>query len=297
MTDALRSRPGSASPPRGTTRCRTCRRRCSHRCIPAPREPVGSRRPRAAVPDGAHRAGDGGRAVDRRPWPGARHPARCGARRPSCAPSGSSARSARRRGSTSRTNPCRPRVRTSRTPRCRKPSTTQAEGIPRLTTETGAGQWGSRTCVRVRAVRSRVQGVHGARVVRAEAVPSHSHGDVGRAKSCRHRSTTPTTPGSLGIAISDAVRDAAARDDSHYSLGSVLNHVLLHQTVIGLEAKEQLALAGEERPDVVIGVVRWRVESRRHRAAVHDRYLRFACSRSSRRRVRRSPRVVRVRLR
>ena len=63
----------------------------------------------------------------------------------------------------------------------------------------------------------------------------------------------PDHPGSLGTAISDAVRDAATRDDSHYSLGSVLNHVLLHQTVIGLEAKEQLALAGEERPDIIIG--------------------------------------------
>jgi tryptophan synthase beta chain len=62
----------------------------------------------------------------------------------------------------------------------------------------------------------------------------------------------PSSPGSLGLAISDAVRDAATRDDSHYSLGSVLNHVLLHQTVIGLEAKEQLALADETRPDVVI---------------------------------------------
>src|SRR5579864_8188519 len=63
----------------------------------------------------------------------------------------------------------------------------------------------------------------------------------------------PDHPGSLGTAISDAVRDAAGRADSHYSLGSVLNHVLLHQTVIGLEAKEQLALAGEERPDIIIG--------------------------------------------
>jgi tryptophan synthase beta chain len=63
----------------------------------------------------------------------------------------------------------------------------------------------------------------------------------------------PKHPGSLGLAISDAVRDAATRDDSHYALGSVLNHVLLHQTVIGLEAKEQLALAGESAPDVVIG--------------------------------------------
>ncbi len=63
----------------------------------------------------------------------------------------------------------------------------------------------------------------------------------------------PGHPGSLGSAISDAVRDAVGRVDSHYALGSVLNHVLLHQTVIGLEAKEQLALAGEERPDVIIG--------------------------------------------
>src|SRR2546421_12658216 len=63
----------------------------------------------------------------------------------------------------------------------------------------------------------------------------------------------PDHPGSLGLAISDAVRDAASRDDTHYSLGSVLNHVLLHQTIIGLEAKEQLALAGETEPDVVVG--------------------------------------------
>jgi tryptophan synthase beta chain len=62
----------------------------------------------------------------------------------------------------------------------------------------------------------------------------------------------PEHPGSLGTAISDAVRDAAGRDDTHYSLGSVLNHVLLHQTVIGLEAREQLELAGERLPDVVI---------------------------------------------
>jgi tryptophan synthase beta chain len=62
----------------------------------------------------------------------------------------------------------------------------------------------------------------------------------------------PASPGSLGLAISDAVADAAGRSDSHYSLGSVLNHVLLHQTVIGLEAREQLVLAGEDRPDVVL---------------------------------------------
>jgi tryptophan synthase beta chain len=62
----------------------------------------------------------------------------------------------------------------------------------------------------------------------------------------------PDSPGSLGIAISEAVEDAAGREDTSYALGSVLNHVLLHQTVIGLEAKEQMAIAGDY-PDVVIG--------------------------------------------
>src|SRR5207245_1365261 len=61
------------------------------------------------------------------------------------------------------------------------------------------------------------------------------------------------TTGSLGIAISEAVEDAATHPDTHYSLGSVLNHVLLHQTVIGLEAKQQLEQAGEGLPDVVLG--------------------------------------------
>jgi tryptophan synthase beta chain len=64
----------------------------------------------------------------------------------------------------------------------------------------------------------------------------------------------PDSPGSLGIAISEAVEDAATHDDAHYSLGSVLNHVLLHQTVIGQEALQQMDRAGEY-PDVVIGCV------------------------------------------
>ena len=63
---------------------------------------------------------------------------------------------------------------------------------------------------------------------------------------------TPDNPGSLGIAISEAVEDAASRDDTKYSLGSVLNHVLLHQTVIGQEAIEQMGMAGES-PDIIIG--------------------------------------------
>jgi len=62
----------------------------------------------------------------------------------------------------------------------------------------------------------------------------------------------PASPGSLGAAISDAVRDTVSREDTHYALGSVLNHVCLHQTIIGLEAKEQLAAAGETAPDVVL---------------------------------------------
>ena len=166
----------------------------------------------------------------------------------------------------------------------------QAEGVPRLTTETGAGQWGTAlafACAQF-DLECKVYMVRG--VVRAEAVPQDPHGDVGE----RGRAVTgrrPDHPGSLGLAISDAVRDAAARDDTHYSLGSVLNHVLLHQTIIGLEAKEQLALAGEARPDVVHRLLRRRLEPRRHRAAVRARRRACGSSRWSRRRARRSPRA------
>jgi len=83
----------------------------------------------------------------------------------------------------------------------------------------------------------------------AEVVPSPSpRTNAGRAILAKD----PDSNGSLGIAISEAVEDAATREDTRYALGSVLNHVCLHQTVIGLEAKEQLALAGDY-PDVVIG--------------------------------------------
>lgn len=124
-------------------------------------------------------------------------------------------------------------------------------GATRLTTETGAGQWGtalSFACAqydlecKVYMVRTSYDSKPYRRVLMetwgAECVPSPVD--------------DPTSPGSLGLAISDAVRDAVGRDDTHYALGSVLNHVLLHQTVIGLEAKDQLAAAGETRPDVVI---------------------------------------------
>src|SRR5438046_4897214 len=83
----------------------------------------------------------------------------------------------------------------------------------------------------------------------AETVPSPSEDtECGRAIRAEH----PDSPGSLGIAISEAVEDAAGRDDTRYSLGSVLNHVLMHQTVIGLEAKRQLEKA-EDEADLVIG--------------------------------------------
>jgi tryptophan synthase beta chain len=64
----------------------------------------------------------------------------------------------------------------------------------------------------------------------------------------------PDSPGSLGIAISEAVEDAVKRDDTKYSLGSLLNHVLMHQTIVGLEAKKQMEMAGDY-PDIVIGCV------------------------------------------
>jgi tryptophan synthase beta chain len=128
----------------------------------------------------------------------------------------------------------------------------KAEGVQRLTTETGAGQWGSAlayACAqfgldcKVYMVRASYDQKPYRKILMetwgSEVVPSPVD--------------QPDHPGSLGLAISDAVRDAVGRDDTHYSLGSVLNHVLLHQTVIGLEAKEQLALAGDARPDVVIG--------------------------------------------
>lgn len=125
------------------------------------------------------------------------------------------------------------------------------EGIPRLTTETGAGQWGTALAfacaqfdldLKVYMVRSSYR----QKPYRRIAIETWG-GEVVASPV-----DEPDHPGSLGSAISDAVRDCAGRGDSHYSLGSVLNHVLLHQTVIGLEAKEQLELAGERLPDVVI---------------------------------------------
>ncbi|MBX6770177.1 MAG: TrpB-like pyridoxal phosphate-dependent enzyme [Chloroflexi bacterium] len=150
-----------------------------------------------------------------------------------------------------------------------KPNTAVAQayynkqaGIRRLATETGAGQWGSALAMACRLFglectvymvkvsyhqkpyRRLLMEAYGAAVY---ASPSE-HTRAGRQVLAEH----PDSPGSLGIAISEAVEDAATHADTNYSLGSVLNHVLLHQTVIGLEAKLQMEKAGDY-PDVIIG--------------------------------------------
>ena len=152
-----------------------------------------------------------------------------------------------------------------------KPNTAVAQayynkvfGIRRLTTETGAGQWGSalamacclfgleckvymvRISFEQKPYRKMMMAVWG-----ANCVPSPSkETQAGRKILEEH----PDTPGSLGIAISEAIEDAVTSERTRYSLGSVLNHVLMHQTIIGLEAERQMAKLGEY-PDVVIGCV------------------------------------------
>ncbi|MBA2488882.1 MAG: TrpB-like pyridoxal phosphate-dependent enzyme [Chloroflexi bacterium] len=135
-------------------------------------------------------------------------------------------------------------------------------GVKRLATETGAGQWGSALAfagalfgleVKVYMVRASYDQKPYRRILMetygAEVVASPS---LTTAYGRRVLDADPDSPGSLGMAISEAVEDAGGRDDTKYSLGSVLSHVLLHQTVIGQEAIEQMAMAGEE-PDIVIG--------------------------------------------
>lgn len=135
-------------------------------------------------------------------------------------------------------------------------------GTKRIATETGAGQWGSsislacqmfglectvymvKVSYNQKPYRKSMMQLWGANVI-----PSPSNQtNAGRAILAAH----PDSNGSLGIAISEAVEDAIGREDTRYALGSVLNHVCLHQTIIGLEAKEQMALVGDY-PDVVIG--------------------------------------------
>src|SRR5664280_1423385 len=140
----------------------------------------------------------------------------------------------------------------------------KAQGVKRISTETGAGQWGSSLAfacgifgleckvymVRIsydqKPYRRSMMQTWGATVVSSPSEDTQ----VGR----RIRAVQPDTLGSLGIAISEAVEDAMSREDTKYALGSVLNHVLLHQTVIGLEALDQLDMAGAY-PDIVIGCV------------------------------------------
>lgn len=135
------------------------------------------------------------------------------------------------------------------------------EGVRRITTETGAGQWGSslafacnhfglecliymvKVSYNQKPYRKNMMELFGARVV---ASPS-TETDAGR----QILSETPDSPGSLGIAISEAVEMAVKDEHTKYSLGSVLNFVVLHQTIIGLETEKQLALAGE-KPDVLL---------------------------------------------
>ena len=136
------------------------------------------------------------------------------------------------------------------------------EGIKRLATETGAGQWGSAmsfACqyfgleamvymVKVsydqKPYRKMMMKLFGGNVV---ASPSNQT-KIGQ----KYLAEDPSSPGSLGMAISEAVEDAVSRKDTNYCLGSVLNHVLLHQTIIGLEAKKQMEIAGDY-PDIIIG--------------------------------------------
>jgi len=135
------------------------------------------------------------------------------------------------------------------------------QGVTRLATETGAGQWGSALAfagayfgleVKVYMVRASydqkpyrriLMETYGAEVVASPSLTTN----YGRSVLAE----TPDHPGSLGMAISEAVEDAATREDTKYALGSVLNHVLLHQTIIGQEAMEQMGMAGES-PDVII---------------------------------------------
>jgi tryptophan synthase beta chain len=135
------------------------------------------------------------------------------------------------------------------------------EKVTRLATETGAGQWGSalalacqmfglqckvymvKVSYQQKPYRRIMMETWGAQVVASPSTDTQAGKKV--------LEGDPNSPGSLGIAISEAVEDAATRDDTKYSLGSVLNHVLMHQTIIGLEAKKQLAKA-DDAADIVI---------------------------------------------
>ena len=149
-----------------------------------------------------------------------------------------------------------------------KPNTAVAQafynheaGVRKISTETGAGQWGSslafagalfgievqvfmvKVSYQQKPYRRALMETYGARCIASPSMET----SVGRAILAK----TPDSTGSLGIAISEAVEVAATRDDTKYALGSVLNHVLLHQTVVGQEAMRQLEMAGDD-PDIII---------------------------------------------
>jgi tryptophan synthase beta chain len=138
------------------------------------------------------------------------------------------------------------------------------QGIKRLATETGAGQWGNALALataifelkcRIYMVRVSYQQKPGRRTIAqlygAEMFPSPSdQTNFGR----KLLKENPNHPGTLGIAITEAIEDTLANDDTRYSLGSVLSHVLMHQTIIGLEAKKQFELI-DVHPDVVCGCI------------------------------------------
>lgn len=135
-------------------------------------------------------------------------------------------------------------------------------GIKRITTETGAGQWGSaiayagalfdleikvymvKVSFNQKPYRRAMMETFGAECIASPSMDT----EAGRAILAE----TPDTTGSLGIAISEAVEDAVGRDDTKYALGSVLNHVLLHQTIIGMESALQMEMA-DDYPDIIVG--------------------------------------------
>jgi tryptophan synthase beta chain len=140
----------------------------------------------------------------------------------------------------------------------------KVEGVKRITTETGAGQWGSALAlagtlfdieIKVYMVRISYDQKPYRRIAMevwgANCVPSPSPDTkAGRDMLAKW----PDCPGSLGLAISEAVEDAVSRDDTHYSLGSVLNHVLLHQTIVGEETRKQMEMA-DAYPDIIVGCI------------------------------------------
>ncbi len=152
-----------------------------------------------------------------------------------------------------------------------KPNTAVAQayynkeaGIRRLTTETGAGQWGSALsmacrmfdleCLVFMVKVSYHQKPYRRIIMQTWGATIHPSPSDQTEYGRKVLAEDPDSPGSLGIAISEAIEVAAQNPDTNYSLGSVLNHVLLHQTVVGLEAKRQMEIF-EDTPDVVIGCV------------------------------------------